>query len=649
MFHALRYQRRLLAILASATLAACVSATPASIRNEPPATLGTATGKTLFAIYLMGSDLEGTGNDDDNGGAGTANLIDFIEGVQGLTAAERANFDVYVAFGGSKRTGWAGMKVADLPMLIEDAKDGRFGNAANYLSADDTRNMGTPETLQGFLAQVKERAAANGSTRTFVNLWDHGSAYLGYGQDDDPGSITVPQIAGAFDRSGLKADMVGFDACLMANLEVATLLKPHARYLLASEELEPGHGWDYTVIAPALAKTQAPTVDLAKAIVDGFVDSPAHRKTDGKTLSVLDLSKLTAVEVALSDLSRALDGNLTAAFRPMLKSATKTRSYGGGANPTRWDTMDLVDFCRTLEERHPAAAPFTGRVKAAVQKAVLYTREDGTRPNSYGLTIASPANRTNLSPANYNAETAPLPAWLGLVNRFLAHGSADQAPPKLTEVETFQFNGMDGQRVRVSDDLGVLQVVSAHAVTGGAGLPASVTGGRLALVMSTAAETIDEANDVYFLPKWDGKAFIVDLGGDEAIVPAALAETQKNGVQVYEAEGQWNGKKSVVSLRWDPQSQQATITGVRPYLIHAGAEIVSRDMEDLQPGDKIAFYYVTVDAPSDKVTEELGPVMTVTQQPTVSLTAIAGNGLSFGVVEDLKGNVDVSVPQAFTP
>jgi hypothetical protein len=41
--------------------------------------------------------------------------------------------------------------------------------------------------------------------------------------------------------------------------------------------------------------------------------------------------------------------------------------------------------------------------------------------------------------------------------------------------------------------------------------------------------------------------------------------------------------------------------------------------------------------------------MTVTQQPTVSLTAIAGNGLSFGVVEDLKGNVDVSVPQAFTP
>jgi hypothetical protein len=47
--------------------------------------------------------------------------------------------------------------------------------------------------------------------------------------------------------------MVGFDACLMGNWETLVGLQGLTRYVLASEEVEPEHGWDWTKFA-ALAK-----------------------------------------------------------------------------------------------------------------------------------------------------------------------------------------------------------------------------------------------------------------------------------------------------------------------------------------------------------------------------------------------------------
>ena len=47
-------------------------------------------------------------------------------------------------------------------------------------------------------------------------------------------------------------DIIGFDACLMAQLEVFTAVAPHARYSLASEEVEPALGWAYAAILDQL-------------------------------------------------------------------------------------------------------------------------------------------------------------------------------------------------------------------------------------------------------------------------------------------------------------------------------------------------------------------------------------------------------------
>ena len=56
-------------------------------------------------------------------------------------------------------------------------------------------------------------------------------------------------LTSIYDKMTDKFAFIGFDACLMATVETANMLVPHADYMFASEETEPGYGWDYTEIA----------------------------------------------------------------------------------------------------------------------------------------------------------------------------------------------------------------------------------------------------------------------------------------------------------------------------------------------------------------------------------------------------------------
>jgi len=71
--------------------------------------------------------------------------------------------------------------------------------------------------------------------------------------------------------AGRPVDLVGFDACLMNLVEVAYELRSYATVMVGSEEVEPGDGWPYHLVARAAAGVagKAPR-SLAAAIVKRF-------------------------------------------------------------------------------------------------------------------------------------------------------------------------------------------------------------------------------------------------------------------------------------------------------------------------------------------------------------------------------------------
>jgi len=115
-------------------------------------------------------------------------------------------------------------------------------------------------------------------------------------------------LAGAVNSLGKPFDLLGMDACLMSNLEVACQLKPFVRYMVASEELEPNAGWPYDLVLQKLVdQPDLPTAELAAHVVRAYVKSYVDRRYAGPvTQAAIDLDKVAALATPIEQLAQTL-------------------------------------------------------------------------------------------------------------------------------------------------------------------------------------------------------------------------------------------------------------------------------------------------------------------------------------------------------
>ena len=112
-------------------------------------------------------------------------------------------------------------------------------------------------------------------------MWDHGGGWSMIASDDTLGAegIPMPDFQNALKditaAAGVsKLDVIGFDACLMAQMPVAVTVAPYADYMIASEELVPGLGWNYTPPIQAITSgTDVSPVDIGHAVVEFVHDA----------------------------------------------------------------------------------------------------------------------------------------------------------------------------------------------------------------------------------------------------------------------------------------------------------------------------------------------------------------------------------------
>ena len=257
--------------------------------NVQPIEAATKVAPYTILVYMVGSDLE------SGGGFASDDLIEMA------AVGSTKNVNVVVETGGSKK--WQIAKISNKvnQRWLVQKNDIKLVKTLGNLS------MGKQSTLQDFLVWGVKNYPAK---KYAVIMWDHGSGARGFGYDEnnlsDP-SLTIKEINGALKAatatSKQKFELVGFDACLMGNIETATGVKDYASYMVASEELEPGHGWDYTSALQALNKKPTSTgAEFGKAIVDGYKKQAIAQGTDSQiTLAVVNLAKVTAVNTALDN------------------------------------------------------------------------------------------------------------------------------------------------------------------------------------------------------------------------------------------------------------------------------------------------------------------------------------------------------------
>lgn len=127
------------------------------------------------------------------------------------------------------------------------------------------------------------------------------AAYIGFDEGQATvGTLDMPELGKALAKGlgrNRRLDLIGFDACLMSQLEVAYQVKNHTHVLLGAEESMPGFGLPYNRVLPILVEN--PTLaaaKIARRIADRFLASippdEARAGWDQAVLLTRDIKKL---------------------------------------------------------------------------------------------------------------------------------------------------------------------------------------------------------------------------------------------------------------------------------------------------------------------------------------------------------------------
>ncbi len=322
--------------------------------------------KLTVMVYMCGSNLESLS------GSATGDLMEMTR------AGIGSDVSVLVMTGGARRWAW------DLSLSGRTAIHEIDGSRPRELWSSDVLNMGDGETLTRLLEFGRENRPADGYA---LILWDHGAGPLeGICWDElfSMDRLSLSELTAAIADADLpgKLRWIGFDACLMADAEVAAALSPYADYMIASQETEPSTGWNYAFLAGLSGDEDG--AETGRRIVDSYFDGLSGSR-DLLTLSCVDLSRMDALVDAIDrffdPLSAAVDES---SFPDLSGSRMAAGGFGQTVRSAAEEGYDLVDLKGLAGE--------VGRdcteLLAALDDAVVFSRSTGD--TACGLSVYHP-------------------------------------------------------------------------------------------------------------------------------------------------------------------------------------------------------------------------------------------------------------------
>ena len=337
-------------------------------------------------VYMNGSDLESEYQ------SATKDLYEMLD-----SDFDEENINLVIFTGGARR--WHIRGIPNRDNAIFEISNGRLNKIA-HLNRDP---MGYPETLSGFINFAYDLFPAD---KYGIVFWNHGGgAVTGYGSDErfrdaNKSMMKLSEIDSALAgnnlfKNGERFDFIGFDTCLMATLEMACIAAKYADYLIASEELEPDDGWDYSFlrhITPGIPGSEVGFL-IADYYMDFYINSYIE---DILTISVTDLSKIEEVADSFERLASAgrneiVNGN----FRLISRARSAHRSFGSrGEFADETDMIDAANLAKSLSRLFPEES---SDLINAINNAVIYKYETNIEELG-GLSVYFPfANKDDLS------------------------------------------------------------------------------------------------------------------------------------------------------------------------------------------------------------------------------------------------------------
>ena len=247
-----------------------------------------------------------------------------------------------------------------------------------YAIADwGERNMADPQTLIEFVTWAKANYPADHYALYF---WGHGwNWHPGFVMRDDTNADTMDyeEKKGAIPSLGF-IDVVGYDGCNMASIEIFDLWHGHATAVTSSQEFVFSEGVQYDAVLKDL--TANPNMSADQLAITTTQSASADRTWSAVAVD----SRLDALLTAVDDWSVELNKRLGANRKKYDQAFNATRSFW--KDPLDKDLYDMAYEIKNrvtdIRLRNKSQA-----VMDAVSAVVLYERHVNAYADVHGITI----------------------------------------------------------------------------------------------------------------------------------------------------------------------------------------------------------------------------------------------------------------------
>jgi hypothetical protein len=254
---------------------------------------------------------------------------------------------------------------------------GMLATPENAVADWGERNFGDKQTLIDFVTWTKSNYPADHYAFYF---WGHGwNWHPGYVMADDTNSDTLDmeEVEAALPSIGF-LDMVGFDGCNMASIEVQLLWRGHATALAHSQEYVGWDGIEYDVVLDQLAGDPDMTADQVAI-------ASSQSATNDKTWSAVAVdSRLDTLITTVNDWSIALKTGLAANRKKYDRAFGATQSFWQA--PMDKDLYDMANEINRLVS-DPNIKAKSQAVMSAVNAVILDEHHTNAYSDAHGITI----------------------------------------------------------------------------------------------------------------------------------------------------------------------------------------------------------------------------------------------------------------------
>ncbi len=591
--------------------------------------------------YLCGTDLE------SEGGAASADLRELLK------VNLPPNVKVVVQTGGAHQWHADGVPTRGTGRFLFDS------DGLHDLGAVSDQNMGSGNGLADFLSFGKNNFPADHSIFVF---WNHGGGSVGGICFDEryQTMMSLDEVHNAFSSvyganpEDPPFEIIGFDACLMATVDALNSVHGFSRYMVASQEVEPGCGWNYTGWVGALAENPSMGgAALGKAICDTYMVGCREDGTEEiATLSVADVSK--APELLSAYGAYGVEGLQAAAQNPrqffslLSRGAESSENYGGNTREQGYyDMVDLGELAKNTRSIMPSTSD---SLISVLDECILYRVNGSYRPNGLGLSCYHAYDGdADVWRVYANLDVAPDP--IKCLYYYLIFGQMpDAAQEYLSGAPAYTPEAPSTGPAIISQAPSTAPVAGSHPIYNVASLedlPVDIDNEGTAFVQLSADATdmlsavhcqliyIDEAQDIMLclgsdsniVADWETGRFGDNffgtwpmLEGHPVYVEITYEGTEEENFNLYSIPIKLNGVRCNLQVVYDFKTEKYRILGARKDDKEGIASLVaSRELIKLKEGDTITtlHYGMTLSGPDTEPTEVEVDTFTIGANPVV--------------------------------